>query len=214
MELNAIKNILEIIRDNKETKCEMLPLEYIKKDNRIDDKQISDAFKRLLLNDFMGSQYEWLGWFSNYHKGIELSIHEDDKAIKIINKYGRLKLVSDKIIGNYYILDENNSSEDVSTVFKNYHFPLAKLTKLDMEKIYLQWDCKNIMNMTWFCFNPINGRPCGICNPCKYSIGEGMRWRFTKMALLRYKLLPIKIITKGIYKKIIGKTENTSLNKR
>jgi 7-cyano-7-deazaguanine synthase len=202
MELSAIKNITEEIKIRKETNCEILPLEIVTKDQRISDKKITDAFNRLLEKDFMGSQYEWLGWFAKDHKDIELSIHEDDKAIELIKRHGKLKLISDDVIGDNYIIDQENSSEDVNTVFKNFHFPLAKYTKLAMKGYYLQWDCKEIMNMTWFCFNPIKGKPCGLCNPCKYTIEEGMTERFTKFALLKYKLIPIIKILKAAYRQI------------
>lgn len=44
-----------------------------------------------------------------------------------------------------------------------------------------------IMNLTWFCHNPMNGKPCGQCNPCKYTIEEGLTYRFDEAALRRYK---------------------------
>ena len=202
MELLAIKNIIEKIKTRKETICEILPLEIITKDQRVSDKKITDAFHRLLEKDYMGSQYEWLGWFATAHKGIELSIHEDDKAMELINRHGKLKPVCNELAGSYYIIDEENSSEDIRIIFGNFHFPLAKLTKLEMKEHYLQWNCKEIMNLTWFCFNPIKGKPCGLCNPCKYTIEEGMSERFTKSALLRYKLMPIINVLKTVHRKV------------
>ena len=66
------------------------------------------------------------------------------------------------------------------------------MTKLDMKKYYLEWDCEDIMDLTWFCHTPIKGKPCGWCNPCNQTIYKGLGERFTKMALLRNKLKPVK----------------------
>ncbi len=79
--------------------------------------------------------------------GKKLSVHKDDKAIIMIEKLGRLRREND-----YYCPDTQNSPEDLIRVFGNYHFPLA----------------------TWFCYSPVDGEPCGRCNPCKYTIQEGI----------------------------------------
>ena len=139
----------------------------------------------------MGSQYEWLGVFALEHKGIEISIHKDDKAIELISKHGKLKKVTDDI-GDYYIIDESSSSKDCITLFGNSHYPLADLTKLQMKEQYQALGLSDIIDDTWFCFTPINGKPCGRCNPCKYTIEEGMAYRFSKEALRRYYLHKIK----------------------
>jgi NAD(P)-dependent dehydrogenase (short-subunit alcohol dehydrogenase family) len=34
-----------------------------------------------------------------------------------------------------------------------------------------------LMDMTWFCHRPVNGKPCGACAPCVYTIEEGLAWR-------------------------------------
>lgn len=56
-----------------------------------------------------------------------------------------------------------------------------------MKDEYEKMKLSDIIDDTWFCFNPINGKPCGYCNPCKYTIEEGMSYRFSKEALKRYK---------------------------
>jgi len=44
-----------------------------------------------------------------------------------------------------------------------------------------------IMNKTWFCHSPIKNEPCGLCNPCRYTIEEGMEYRLPQNALRRYR---------------------------
>mgnify|MGYP003321755679 CR=1 FL=1 len=99
-----------------------------------------------------------------------------------------MKKVVDKVIGEYWILDCKKSDPLLVKLFENYHFPLAKWTKLQMKDFYLKYSYNDIMNATWFCYNPIDGKPCGTCNPCVYTIEEGMKERFTKKALMRYHL--------------------------
>ena len=187
-ELNAIRSITELLKNHKDTKCVFLDLMIVKTTDRIQNTEITNAWVELRKRDYFGTQYDWLGSFSIQHKGIELSIHKDDKAILLIEKYGALKKVSNQVIGDYWIIDEQASDPYIITLFKNYHLPLADWTKLKMKEFYLANGYVDIMNQTWFCFNPIKGKPCGYCNPCMYTIEEGMKERFTKNALFKYNL--------------------------
>ena len=204
-ELSAINNITAILKGRKETQCEILPLEIISKSQRIADETITAAFQRLLKLGKIGSQYEWLGWFAKDHKGIEISVLNSPGTHLhiIIEKLGCFQLVTDEIIGDYYIIDREKSHKDLCDVFEDFHFPLFNMTKLEMKDYYLKWDCKEIMKLTWFCFRPINGKPCGLCNPCKQAISDGLKERFTKIALFRNKLLPVRKVLIKIKKTIL-----------
>lgn len=186
MELQAINNIRDKLMNHPNTIAAINPLQYVSKNSRKSDSSVTDAFNRLLKLDFMGSQYEWLGIFALEHPGIELSIHKDDKAIALIQKHGSLMLQNDAY-GEYYIIDKDKSEQDLIKLFGNQHFPLANYTKLQMKQEYNSMGLADIINDTWFCFTPINGEPCGICNPCRYTIEEGMPERFSSEALKRYK---------------------------
>ncbi len=118
------------------------------------------AFDRLSRKDFLGTQYEWLAAFARDNPGVELSTH--NKIAALIEKYGELVPVNDSDTGVYYVVDKNKSSQDINLLFGNYGFPISKRTKLDMKNDYIKWGYKNVMNMTWFCHNPKNGKPCGL----------------------------------------------------
>ena len=60
----------------------------------------------------------------------------------------------------------------------------------------------DIMLETWFCYNPINGKPCGICNPCKYTIEEGMGFRVGVKGLINNKLIKMKQFCANLLRKI------------
>lgn len=43
------------------------------------------------------------------------------------------------------------------------------------------------MNLSWFCHEPILGRPCGMCGPCEDAMMLGMQWRVPAAAQHRHK---------------------------
>jgi len=82
MELNAIEEISKLIKKKPATQCELLPLKYIKGSERIIAEEISESYRQIRKNHYLGSQYDWLGCFASKHMGIELTI---EKTITPIN---------------------------------------------------------------------------------------------------------------------------------
>lgn len=185
-ELNAIEEITSLLIKHPDTKATILPLKIIGYNEREDDKEYREAYDRIYQKDFVGPQYIWLGVFAEKNPNIEMSIHKDDKAISIILKYGKLKKINDTLIGDYYVVDKENSPEDIAKLWGNLHFPLVYITKKEMRDFYNKYGYSEVASKTWFCYRPINGKPCGMCNPCKYTIEEGLTERFTTKALTRY----------------------------
>ena len=185
-ELMAIEEITSMLKKHPQTKANFLPLKIVDINQRVNDQEYQEAYSRIRENDFIGSQYVWLGAFAQNNKGVEMSIHKDDKAMNVILKYGKLKLVQDEIIGDYYIVDKDCCPNDIVKLWGNLHFPLAYITKIEMKNYYKKEGYQQIADKTWFCYSPINNKPCGQCNPCKYTIEEGLKERFTTRALMRY----------------------------
>lgn len=186
-ELLAIENITKALKEKVDTRCTFLDLEIISMDEREEDEEISRVYNEMLKEDFMGSQYEWLAWFAKKHQGIEMSILDDGRINKLINKFGSIKKVSKPPVGDVYVVDSQSSQQNVIALFGNYYFPLIGYTKVKMKEDYIRLNCEDIMEMTWFCYTPIEGEFCGKCNPCTYTINEGLSYRFTSEALKRYK---------------------------
>ncbi|WP_289130536.1 hypothetical protein [uncultured Clostridium sp.] len=182
-----IKKMNEIINMSIEkwNHCKelILPIKYINKNKINEYSNIINSFNKLKKQSFIGSQYEWLGCVSHDVKELELCIHEDDKAHAFIKDYVVQK---GDIEGKFYTISED-ADEDVLNVFGNYKFPILDYTKLDMMKEAEEKNFKDIMMNTWFCHTPINGEACGKCNPCIYTIEEGMKFRLSEKALKRYK---------------------------
>lgn len=74
-------------------------------------------------------------------------------------------------------------------MFSSFRFPipLFKITKLEIREEYVKLGFEKTMHKTWFCHTPINNEPCGMCNPCKSVVEEGLSFRLTDKALKRYK---------------------------
>jgi 7-cyano-7-deazaguanine synthase len=201
-ELHAIKNIKEEILTKPSTRFSINDLHIIHSKDIEKDSEITSSFDRLLKKQYMGSQYDWLARLAKNVNGLELCIHSDDQAYKVINAFGKFKKMYDEELGAYYILDNDASEADLCNVFGNFRFPLIDENKINMMQKASQLNFDYVLDLTWFCYNPINNAPCGMCNPCQYAIEEGMSFRFTQKALKRYKYGKAKNKFKSFCKKI------------
>ncbi|MCL2768328.1 MAG: hypothetical protein FWE49_06360 [Synergistaceae bacterium] len=200
IELSAIHKITEALKSKSDTLCTFLPLEIINRE-KLWDPAVNDSYKRLLETDYLAVQYVWCGSFGKFlQRGIELSIH--DPMIDPIKKYGSLKMVDDPVIGKYYKIDTENSSRDIVEIFGYSHFPLYGYTKLAMKQVYEESGCSDIIDMTWFCYNPKTNppQPCGDCNPCQFTMKEGLFSRFSPTVTWKYRFKKMMRRCKPLYK--------------
>ena len=183
-ELTAIEKIKDSLLKLETTKCTFLPLKIYQSDAVEEDLAITASY--IKLKAIMGSQYDWLARFAKKHNGIELCIHKDDKAFTAIKQLGEVKYVENEKVGGYYVVDEKNSTKDIINLFGNLRLPILEETKLSMREKAEHMGCAYILDMSWFCYFPRNNKPCGTCKPCIYSMEEGMAYRFSFAARLRY----------------------------
>lgn len=174
VELETMKKIKKnIYRDFPYTEGLIAEPVLIRIEEISENNEITNKFNNLTKKSFMGSQYDWLARFSeeNNINNLELSIHKDDNAEYFVRNY--IKPINEEK-DFYYALDKDMYNSDYG-IFKYYHFPLLGLTKIEMGEIAKNNNFDHIMEMTWFCFNPTRSRkPCGYCNPCKYTREEGL----------------------------------------
>ena len=201
-ELRAISDITEDIRRHPDTKCAILPLIKLRTVDVEHDVSITDAYHRLERTTKIGIQYDWLARFAKNVEGLLMSLEKsgNSKALSCILKYGGVKRVNEGKI-HYYVLDKKVSSQDLITVFGSLFFsPAWDYTKKEEMEEFKKLGFGESLKKTWFCFNPINGKPCGLCNPCKTAIKDGMQWRFEKYALIRYMEANILKLIKAPFK--------------
>ncbi len=188
-ELRAIREITEDIEKNPGTRCRILPLIMHKVSDLKPDREIVEAYYRLLSVSYIGPQYVWLGQFSKLNPGLELCIEmltSQRGATYCISREGQLRKINDCGLV-YWVLDKGGSSKDIITVFGSMHFPIIQLSKMDMLNGYRSMGFSEIMGKTWFCHTPVNGEPCGVCNPCNHAIKEGLDFKITPGGIERHE---------------------------
>jgi 7-cyano-7-deazaguanine synthase len=103
-------------------------------------------------------------------------------------KNGEVKKATEVTI-SYFIIDKGKSHPDLFKIFGNFRFPspLLELTKFEVLEEYKKLGYSETINKTWFCHTPVKDKTCGVCNPCKAVIEEGLAFRLSTSALTRYK---------------------------
>lgn len=201
IELLTIKNIKQrLIKDFPHTEKLILPTEYFSVSDISIDPSIDIAFQSLLNKSFMGDQYEWLARFCKEQSvdNMQLCIHCDDKAYGVVKDF----VSNNSDIEKPPQLNAKFYESDEYTVFRYFSFPVLNITKLDMLEKTKNCGWEKIMSMTWFCHRPTKGnRPCGICNPCQYTMEEGLGWRIpfhNRLIGSIYKITvrPLKLLVK------------------
>lgn len=145
------------------------------------NREITHQFEHSLRSAFIGGQYEWLARFcvDRGITGLELSIHRDDRA---------RELLEDLVDESRMQLDPRHVGDPRYELFKYFRFPLFDKTKRQMREEAQAARFDELMKLTWFCHRPVNGEPCGRCNPCIYTIEEGLADRVPLRGRIRYQL--------------------------
>lgn len=97
----------------------------------------------------------------NTNKKIELCAEIGGHFEKKLGKYVTKE-------GENYIFDINKNNDLM--VFENFYLPLIKMTKHDMLQEAKTQDFDTILNNTWSCWYPKNGKHCGKCIMCRERI--------------------------------------------
>ena len=174
-------NKIRIYLNNKYsyTKKNLLRTKYV---NKISiDKNYIIAMRNLyfqnfgvlapLLNQFFGffsrpyNQYTTLALFTkNYPFACEIGVEKCNSGLDLHTKKYRIgkghncKLITNKNI-NFKIFDK-------------FRFSIVHLTKKDMLKISQKNNYDDVLKLTWSCWFPKDGKPCGKCDMCKHRIIE------------------------------------------
>lgn len=164
----------------------ILPTKYVEVGDIPQNASITDAFLRVASRNPIGEQYDWLARWCAEHEicDVELCIHRDDKACKAIKRYITESSVKDNLVHTF---DNKFNNTDEFLLFRYYHFPVLDLSKLDIKHEAISKGFGSYLEMTWFCHNPSPRlTPCGICNPCRYSVEEGLGYRIPLLSRVKY----------------------------
>lgn len=144
--------------------------------------EVTAAHARLARQAFLGQQYDWLARLmrSEGLSGLELSIHRDDKA------HGYLEREVQRDPSGAVTLGDEPSDPDLE-IFRGFEFPLFHTTKLQMQEEAARCGFSELLEATWFCHTPLTrSRPCGYCNPCRYTREEGLGRRVPEGTPIRF----------------------------
>lgn len=184
--MNQIKKYL--IAEYPHTRGLLLPTQYFGVSDIVHDTKIDDAFEAIKKERHLGIQYNWLARFCKQQSisDIHLCIHRDDVGHAVIQEF--VEIVNKEHRSTFRINPDFHTTHEY-TLFRYYHFPMFDISKVQMAAISTEKGWNDVMGMTWFCHHPRNGingiRPCGTCNPCVYTIEEGLGWRIPKITRIK-----------------------------
>lgn len=173
-ELKALEAILKKIElKSLEARNLILPIKYYKKSDIIITPEIKAAFQQIRTYIKIGSQYDWISSLCETEnlKNVELCIFKNERTDILFNS------IKQEQKENVTASEETKTNAAIQLVFKHYLFPVLDIQKMDMYTVSKKNNWLDIMNLTWFCHTPKNGKPCGKCNPCKITIKEGLGFR-------------------------------------
>lgn len=209
LELLTMKRIKDrLLKEYPHTHKLLQPTQYFAVADISPDLEITEAFQSLRKEAYMGSQYVFLSCFckENEISEMQLCIHRDDMAYFFLEQ-----IVSERTddFQTVFRVDPQFREMNEYVLFRYFAFPIFKLSKIQMGAIANRQGWKEIMGMTWFCHTPTNKMmPCGKCNPCMYTIKEGLGWRIPvrrRMVSFFYRLHRLLIRRRRSIAKIILK---------
>lgn len=197
-ELETMARIGDRVRDAWPRTRELLrPLRVARVAGVEVDAEIAGALQAIRRRSYIGSQYAWLPAFCKQHgiDDMELGVHVDDKVQALLR--GFVTTFEHPCGYRSLRVDPRHEASAEYRLFRWFSFPLFGVDKVGIGRQAEVEGWSAVMEMTWFCHNPVRGRPCGICAPCLYTIEEGLAYRVppSRRALsLLYRrfVLPLK----------------------
>lgn len=179
-ELEAMRAVRAAANDRLGTEMivapQVTPLEEI---------PISEPARRhheILVNRFnIGPQYLWLAEYARMmaRSDLELCVHVDDKAYRLLKWHESGPGREDAMV-----------AEAIREQFLGrFRFPVLDQSKVAMLASARRAGFESLMDLTWFCQMPTReGLPCGFCNPCQWTVDEGLSYRVPRGRRLRLKI--------------------------
>lgn len=142
------------------------------------------------LDLYIDSQYQWLAAYANSRDNpveIGITARYVNKFMEAIGGGDGIDEIDNGYFKQYVLNKEKCQSDDGYTVFGNFAFSFYNApSKPELINEYKNLDCEDVMNLTWFCYDPIDDEPCGQCWTCVHTYRDGITNRFSPIALERY----------------------------
>jgi hypothetical protein len=171
----------ELFSRYPDSRGRVLPTLYFDTKDIEQSKEITDNYRSVAARVHLGPQFDYLARFCFY---------QNLEKIELCIERGGSNRINRELIAYFkqdaFELDEKYSNMDVFKVFRYFRFPLINITKLDMKRIAKEGGFLDLLNMSWFCLYPVNGLPCGRCNPCVGVMTDGLGSRIPFLGHMRY----------------------------
>ncbi len=185
-ELRAMRQITEAVAARDPAAAALLREPVIAKVIEVrPDPDVTARFQRLRARSHLGGQYDWLARFAGQQglTDLELAVHKDDRAAGFLEPY----VVLEGSDGDPYHRLRDDPPDPDLRLFERFRFPVFHKTKRDMQRLAAEHGFLDLLELTWFCHKPTaQGQPCGNCNPCRYTIEEGLGRRVPFRSRLRF----------------------------
>ena len=174
-EIRAMDRIRKATRAGFPDRADLLlPLHTVHIDAIPPDEEIAAWYARLESKTRTGQQYEWLARFARH------CVPELELCVEYTPPPNTSALARDFIQPSLKRLGEGHEcrietpfADPAVEMFTYFRFPIRHLTKADMRRVAEEYGFIDIMQMTWFCLEPVRGLPCGRCRPCLLASGTG-----------------------------------------
>jgi hypothetical protein len=177
-ELRAMRTIRDAIREHEPAWAErILPTQFRALSEIPRDPEKAAMYHRLKRRMRLGTQYNWLSCLATHEglDGLELGVWGPVGGIE--TNLERIETPQGTTVRLAKELDDPNVE-----LFRPFGFPLQGWTKVGMQRRAVEAGFAHILEMTWFCFRPRRGRPCGRCRPCQVALKEGMGRRMPRLS--------------------------------
>jgi 7-cyano-7-deazaguanine synthase in queuosine biosynthesis len=185
-ELRAISRVRDLLRISNKPAYDRISNLQITSGNEIpEDMEISNSWKRLRCRMDLARQYDWLARYAKSKNLTDLELCVERGG----GMYTFLKERVERTRFGTYRLKRGAAVGEGDEVFARFEFPILDYTKAQMRDLAKENGFLKILERSWFCHEPINGRPCGMCSPCVLAVEEGVGYRLPKTALFRHYLV-------------------------
>ena len=202
-ELAAMRSILPQVRGI--ARASVLDVDLYDRDAICRDfpnEGISAAYERLAEEFGLGYQYELFALLCE-GLGIRAECAVEDsprsKAKRAIDAQCLLVPCESPCRRGRFRVVSKGASSDAATVLGRLDFGMLDVSKVEAKRMAQESGWMSVMRRTWFCHAPVNGKPCGTCNPCKDAMAEGMRWRMPLSSRLRYHAWHLRSATARLW---------------
>lgn len=182
IELRTINQMMDEIEKHESWKGRLLaPIIRLADRYKYANEPYAQALEKVRQTWWLGSQYLCLAQFRDQEKLVDLELGLQSSIFDALRGY-----VPERDSG----LPRRLSKEapwEFQVLFGGYLFPILWTSKLEMKGVAEQKGFIDVLNMSWFCHQPVDGKPCGHCNPCRHVIDEGMEYRIGPEGMARYR---------------------------